>query len=181
MFDVYSVASLMFTRFGTSLGQASCWTAGTLRRSWDQSGAMYARDPYTRSWHVVVCSRLLLWQGRICPCFRRAVIRRFANLQEETVLAAPFWKQRCLPREDLASVVTNRCSLVADDFAVAVAMSPSHRRRRYVHRLSIPFRVISAGRFYFANAILFYFIVSSAVSKLCSVRLWIHRFYSCNA
>ena len=78
-------------------------------------------------------------------------------------LAVTVWKQCRLPREDLASVANRRSFVRHRSPRGSSRRDATHFCYGYVRHLSISPSVISAGWFYFGAAILFYFIVSSAV------------------
>ena len=68
-----------------------------------------------------------------------------------------------MQREDLAFVATRRRFVRRRSHRGNIRRDAAHRPRRYAHRLSFSPSVKYAGWFYFGDAILFYFIVSSAV------------------
>ena len=93
--------------------------------------------------------------------------------QQETDMAATLWKQRSLPREDLASVATRRCFNRRWSRRGSSHLDASYRCRRYVRRLYFLPSVISAGWFYFGilerNYILFYRKFSHFVLMIHSI------------
>ena len=120
-------------------------------------------------WNRTIQSRSYIVIGQ---CVQRIVKYGWARTSTDGAarrnnLAATLWKQRRLPGEDLATVATSSCFVRRRSHCGSSRRGAAHRHRRCVRRISISASVISAGFFYFGDAILFYFILSWVV-PFCS-------------